>query len=214
VRTNKRTFAPALIVPESILAPLDLVSIFGRSARIEVDLGCGDGGFLVALAEQNPTTNFLGVERLVGRVRSASRKIGAGCLTNARIVQADILDAVQQLFVPGSVDVFHLMFSDPWPKRRHHNRRVLNESFLRAAARALKTGGELRMATDHAEYFAAMRESVKQVEGFEPFSIEHSLGLALSTFEKHYRNHGVEIHRLAVRRVSGRRNETVSHRSP
>ncbi|MDQ6912131.1 MAG: tRNA (guanosine(46)-N7)-methyltransferase TrmB [Verrucomicrobiota bacterium] len=214
MRVNKRTFAPALIVPESVLAPLDLVSIFGRKARIEVDLGCGDGGFLVALAEQDPTANFLGVERLVGRVRSASRKIGARCLTNARIVQLDILDAVQQLFSPGSVEVFHLMFSDPWPKRRHYHRRVVSENFLRGVARALKTGGELRIATDHADYFAAMRETLEQIEGFEPLTIEHSLGAPLSTFEKHYRNHGVEIHRLTLRRVSGRRNKIVFHRSP
>ncbi len=214
MRVNKRTFAAALIVPESILAPLDLVAIFGRSARIEVDLGCGDGGFLVALAEQDPAANFLGVERLIGRVRSASRKIGARRLTNARVIRADILDAVQQLFAPRSVDVFHLLFSDPWPKRRHHDRRVVNESFLRAVARALKTDGEVRIATDHADYFAAIRETLEQVEDLEPRVIEDSLGSALSTFEKHYRNHGVEIHRLALRRISGRRNETASHRSP
>ena len=180
---------------------------------MEVDLGCGDGAFLVALAEQDPATNFLGVERLVGRVRSASRKIGARCLTNARILQADILHSVQHFFAPESVDVFHLLFSDPWPKRRHHYRRVVSESFLRAAARALKTGGELRIATDSADYFAAMRETIDQVGSFA-IATEHSLGAPLSTFEKHYRNHGLEIHRLLLRKVSDRRNETASQRSP
>ncbi|MDQ2918581.1 MAG: tRNA (guanosine(46)-N7)-methyltransferase TrmB [Verrucomicrobiota bacterium] len=213
MRTNKRTFAPALIVPDTVLAPLDVISIFGRTARLEIDLGCGDGSFLVALAEEDPATNFLGVERLAGRVRSACRKIGARGLTNAKIVREDIQHAVQQFFAPGSVDVFHLMFPDPWPKRRHFSRRTLSESFLRAVRRALQPGGELRIATDHADYFAAMQETLPQVEGFESLALEHSLGVPMSTFEKHYRNHGMKIHRLALRKTSGRRNETASQRS-
>ncbi len=211
MRTNRRTFAPALIVPKTILAPLEVSSIFGRTARLEVDLGCGDGSFLVALAEQDLTTNFLGVECLPGRVRSACRKIGAGGLTNAKIVREDIQHAVRQFFVPGSVDVFYLLFPDPWPKRRHFNRRTVNEGFLRAVARALQPGGELRIATDHADYFVAMKDPLQQVEGLE--LLEHSLGGPVTTFERHYRSHGVEIHRLALRKVSGRRNETASHRS-
>src|SRR5947209_2656647 len=156
MRTNKRTFAAAQIVPQTILAPLYIEKIFGRNARLEVDLGCGDGSFLAALAQQNRSTDFIGVERMVGRVRSACRKIGASGLTNARIVQADILHAAQHFFAPESVDVFYLFFPDPWPKRRHHNRRVVNQSFLRAIHRALKVRGELRAATDDADYLAAM----------------------------------------------------------
>src|SRR5450755_2116535 len=154
MRVNKRTFAPAIVVPETLLAPIDPLAVFGRTAQFEVDLGCGDGSLLAALAAQNPDTNFLGIEHLIGRVRGASRKIEDRCLTNARILLEDILYSVQQLLPPASVDVFHLMFPDPWPKRRHYDRRIVNESFLRAVARALKPGGELRIATDHAEYFA------------------------------------------------------------
>src|SRR3954462_7562972 len=91
MRTNLRTFPDAEIVPKSILAPLDLAGEFERDAVIEVDLGCGDGSFLVALAEQNPERNYLGVERLIGRVRTAGRKIGDLRLTNARILRSDIL---------------------------------------------------------------------------------------------------------------------------
>jgi tRNA (guanine-N7-)-methyltransferase len=204
VRINRRTFAPAQIIPQTILAPLELETVFARRARLEVDLGCGDGSFLVALAEQDPASNFLGIERLVGRVRSACRKIGARGLTNARIVQADILHATQHLFAPGSVDVFYLLFSDPWPKQRHHNRRVVNESFLRAAGRALKPEGELRIATDHAEYFAAMRKLLSEFPRFEIRS-NHSLGQPLTTFEKHFHTKGAEIHRLVLRKFSARK---------
>ncbi len=201
MRINRRTFAPAEIIPRTILAPLELESAFGRTAPLEVDLGCGDGSFLVALAQQTPATNFLGVERLIGRVRSACRKIGALGLTNAKIVQTDILHATQHFFAPGSVDVFYLLFSDPWPKQRHHNRRVVNASFLRAAGRALKPDGELRIATDHAEYFAAMRKLLSEFPRFEIRS-NHSLDQPQTTFEKHFHSKGAEIHRLVLRKVS------------
>jgi tRNA (guanine-N7-)-methyltransferase len=75
--------------------PLDLRSIFGRRAPVEVDLGCGDGTFLAALAAENPDTDFLGIERLLGRVRSACRKIERNGLTNARILRFEISYAVE-----------------------------------------------------------------------------------------------------------------------
>src|SRR6185295_619531 len=109
MRTNRTTFSEALIVPESILAPLDLREIFGRAAPLEVDLGCGDGTFLASLAKQNPDRDFLGVERLAGRWRGASRRIGELELSNARVLRIDILHAVQHLFPRQSVDVFHLL---------------------------------------------------------------------------------------------------------
>src|SRR5689334_16979126 len=136
MRINTRTFPEAEIVQQSILAPLDLAAEFGRSAPLEVDLGCGDGSFLVVLAQQNAERNFLGVERLIGRVRSACRKIGDRRLTNARILHSDILHALQHSLSPASVHVCYFLFPDPWPKRRHHTRRTFNESFLRAVARA------------------------------------------------------------------------------
>jgi tRNA (guanine-N7-)-methyltransferase len=205
MRTNQRTFPPAEVRPTTSLAPLDLAEIFGRNASLEVDLGCGDGTFLVALAEQNPAANFLGVERLIGRVRSACRKIGNRRLTNARILQEDILYSVQQMLPPGSVDVFHLMFPDPWPKRRHQNRRILSESFLRAVRRALKPRGELHLATDHAEYFSAMQTAVHETNLLEETESNHSLGFPISSFEKRYRQDGVAIHRLLLRKTSPRR---------
>jgi tRNA (guanine-N7-)-methyltransferase len=157
MRTNTRTYPEAEVVPESNLAPLDLRAIFEREAPLEVDLGCGDGSFLIALAQQNPERNFVGVERMIGRVRSTARKIGDGRVPNARILQADIMQAIQHLLPPQSADAFYLMFPDPWPKRRHHVRRTFNRHFLRAIAHALKAGGVLRVATDDADYFDAMQ---------------------------------------------------------
>jgi len=204
MRVNKTTFPAAEIVPPSLLEPLDFLSVFGRVAPLEVDLGCGDGNLLAALAQENPERNFLGVERLLGRMRSACRKIGQRELTNARVVRIDILHAVQQLLAPQSVDVFHLMFPDPWPKRRHQNRRVVTPEFLRAIGRALKPESELRITTDQADYFAEMRRLLLDLPGlFLQLAGEFEPGLPASTFGKRFRENGAEIYQLILRKLPG-----------
>lgn len=201
MRTNKRTFAAAEIIPRSTLEPIDCAEIFGRNAALEVDLGCGDGSFLAGLAEANPARDFVGVERLAGRVRSACRKIGHCRLTNARVLRHDILHALQQLFAPGSVDIFHLMFPDPWPKSRHQSRRIVSTSFLRAVSRALKFEGELRIATDDEDYFASIAETVN-ASTFAICEPQDAVEFPTSTFEQRFRANGTGIHRLVLRKVS------------
>jgi len=199
-RTNLQTFAPAEIVPRSYLEPLDVTRVFGREAPLEVDLGCGDGSFLVSLAARQPERNFIGVERMGGRMRSASRKIGAFGLTNARVVEHDILQAVQQLFAPGSVDVFHLLFPDPWPKRRHGRRRIVTVEFLRGVARALRVGGELRIATDAPDYFRQVQELAGSIPTFVAGG-GAAADLTSTTFEERFRRSGLPIHRLTLRKL-------------
>lgn len=187
-------------MPENDLVPLDLVSIYERVAPLEVDLGCGDGTFLAALARKDPERNFLGVERLIGRVRSTARKIGDRELTNARILQADILHAVQHLLPPASVEVFYLMFADPWPKRRHETRRTFNSGFLRAVAHALRPDGLLRVATDDADYFRAMQRVIGEAQDLFELDADRA-DLPVSTFEERFRTQGAAIHRFALRKI-------------
>lgn len=198
MRTNTRTVAEAEIVP-SFTRPIDLELVFGRDAPLEVDLGCGDGAMLIALAQQNQERNFLGVERLVGRMRSACRKIGDGEVTNARMVRADILHAVEHLLPAASVDVFYLMFPDPWPKRRHHVRRTFNARFLNAVTSALAPGGVLRVATDDADYFGAMEEITADLPALQRSDVASEL--PPSTFETRFRARGLPIYRLGLRKV-------------
>ncbi len=201
MRTNRRTFPAAEIVPEDHARVLDLAQAFGRSAPLEVDLGCGDGNFLAALAREQPERNFLGVERMPGRVRATCRKIGDGVLPNARVLRADILEALSVLLAPASVEVCHLLFSDPWPKRRHHDRRVFTVEFLRAVSRVLIAGGLLRVATDHAEYFSAMSAIWPRVEDFEVCPPDAADSAFCTTFEERFRAGGAQIRRVVLRKV-------------
>ncbi|MDQ3119316.1 MAG: tRNA (guanosine(46)-N7)-methyltransferase TrmB [Verrucomicrobiota bacterium] len=201
MRTNLRIFSGAELVLESVVTPLDLARGFARSAPLEVDLGCGDGAFLVALAEGSPDRNFLGVEQMVGRVRGACRKIGDRALPNARILRLEISHSLS-LFPRGSVDVFHLLFPDPWPKRRHHVRRVVTPEFLRAAARALAGGGIFQIKTDQEDYLGAMKQAAGEVQELEAIvEDEHRPG-PTTTFEERFRAAGLPIFRLTLRKVS------------
>jgi tRNA (guanine-N7-)-methyltransferase len=189
------------LVPANCSEVLDLVAIFGRVAPLEVDLGCGDGTFLRTIAVENPGRDFLGVERLLGRVRTACRKIERASLTNARVLRIEISHAVERLLPANSVSVFHLMFPDPWPKRRHAPRRLFNETFLLSLHRALGSDGLIRIATDESDYFRQITLVVSQSPHFAVVP-EQASTTATSNFEKRFMQSGVPIHRLVLRKVS------------
>lgn len=191
----------AEIIPANYFPSLDFDAIYGRNAPLEVDLGCGDGSYLAAVAAANPARNFLGIERLLGRVRSACRKIHLGRLTNARVLRFEISDAVDQLIPADSISVFHLMFPDPWPKRRHAPRRVVTENFLASIHRALTSCGTLQIATDQVDYFREIERLAVRSLQFGVISDPSAPGTA-STFEKRFRQDGVEIHRIVLQKVS------------
>ena len=191
--------------PADLTQPLDLSDVFTTgTAPVEVDLGCGDGSFLTGLAERSPERNFLGVERLFGRVRASCRRIDRHELRNARIIRSEIAHAVEML-PPGSVDVCHLMFPDPWPKRRHRRRRVFTGELLEGIERALVPGGTLRLATDQRDYFEEMMRITSKAQMLNVITTPDDPPLPRSTFEQHYVDAGDEIYRLALRKVSADR---------
>lgn len=191
--------------------PLHWTQLFARSAPVEVDLGCGDGSFLTALASQEQSHNFVGVERLAGRINSACRRVGRLGLTNVRVLRVDIAHAVASLVPPESVHAFYVLFPDPWPKRRHHVRRVVTADFLASIARALEPGGTLRMATDQRDYFNEMMRLAMQTPQLAIVA-EGSAGWILprSTFEERFLTAGEEIHRVLLRKTSVTRNDLAS----
>lgn len=189
-------------VPADLAQTLPLGELFPTPAPLELDLGCGDGSFIAALAAANPERNYLGVELLVGRVRTACRRIAAQSLTNARILRVDIAQAAASLIPPRSVEVCHVMFPDPWPKRRHHVRRTVTGDLLHAISRILTPGGLLRLTTDDAPYFAEMHAAAAAVPAFQAVDDESAPCMPRSTFESRFVESGLPIHRLVLRNVS------------
>ncbi|MFZ0505086.1 MAG: hypothetical protein WAM44_15310, partial [Chthoniobacterales bacterium] len=120
------------VFPADLRRPLLIGEIYGNDRPLEIDLGSGSGKFLVEAGERFPERNFLGIERLLGRVRKTRRKACQLSLGNVRVLRVEIDYAVKYLLPPGSVSRFHLSFPDPWPKRRHHSRRLVDEEFFGA----------------------------------------------------------------------------------
>ncbi len=156
--------AGALVQLADICRPLDWRELFANDRPVELDLGAGDGGFALAYAAQHPEVNLLAVERLLGRVRKIEKRAARQGLANLRVLRLELGYTVRYLLPPASVAVAHILFPDPWPKRRHWPRRLLQPEFVRDLARALQPGGELRFTTDHADYFASACEAVKEAD--------------------------------------------------
>jgi tRNA (guanine-N7-)-methyltransferase len=187
-------------VSKSLTSTLEFDKVFSRLAPLEIDLGCGDGAFLAALAQENPAHNFLGIERLLGRVRSVCRKVARLDLKNARILRMESNYAVTHLLPPGSVTTFHLLFPDPWPKRRHHRRRAFTAEFVSSIHRALIVGGLFHVATDHADYFHQIERVIAATDIFV-ISREQN-HFPPTSFEQKYVARRLPIHRLLLRKVS------------
>jgi tRNA (guanine-N7-)-methyltransferase len=189
------------VIPQSrysLTNRLDLEKIFGRKAPLHVDLGCGDGSFLCALAQSMPHKNSLGIERLLGRIRSSARK--AARLGNVRLLQMESSYAVRYLLPAGSVETFYLLFPDPWPKRRHHRRRIVTPDFLCSVHTALEKSGVIYIATDDVDYFRKIEDTARSTPGFA--IVEVDVELPPSGFELVFRQKGAPIHWLALRKTS------------
>ena len=185
-------------IPKSLTEPLNWGEIFPRSAPIEIDLGCGDGAFLMAMAHANPEHNFLGIERLLGRVSSVCRKAAREDLKNARVLRIAVAYALSNLLPADSIAAFHLLFPDPWPKRRHHRRRAFTTEFLSCIQRALIGGGLFHVATDHADYFHQIERLIAATESFVVSAEQYDF--PLTTFEQKFLIRGLSIQRLLLRK--------------
>ncbi len=146
---------PPLFVPADHFREVSRTEIFPDASRpLEIDLGCGDGTFLTGMATHHPERDFLGVERMLGRVSKTARKIGLQGLANARIMRIESAYSVAWLLPRASVSRLHLLCPDPWPKKKHAARRLVNQAeFLDGLARILQPGGEFLLKTDDQPYF-------------------------------------------------------------
>ncbi len=167
---QKRAFAELLprFDADAAQGPLDLARLFGREARRVLDIGFGDGEALVTNAVNNPNVDYFGIEVHepgIGHLLLLLEQTG---VTNVRIVARDAADVVPQLLADATFDAVDLLFPDPWPKKRHHKRRLVQPPFVAELARVLKPGGFLHVATDWADYARHTREVLATSDRFTP----------------------------------------------
>lgn len=159
---------PGEFMPTDFFRQHSSSEIFGNDKPLEIDLGCGDGSFLIEMAKHYPDRNFLGVERLLGRVRGVCKRIQELELTNVKVLRLESQYTLEYLLEPHSVSRLHLLCPDPWPKARHHKRRLVQQDFLNILQEVLKPGGEFLFKTDHPEYHEWTQEQVDAFNAANP----------------------------------------------
>lgn len=176
---------------------------------IELEIGSGKGTFLVQQASRQPDTNFLGIEYAREFFNYAADRVRRHNLTNVRMLCADAAEFVRWRTHDASIRVLHLYFPDPWPKKRHHKKRMVQDWFLTECARILTPNGELRVVTDHPDYWSWMQDHFARFTRpqdpfeLEPFSPPDSAGddeVVGTNFERKYRDEGRTFNAAVLRK--------------
>jgi tRNA (guanine-N7-)-methyltransferase len=139
-------------------APLDLPAAFGRAAPTVLEIGFGMGETTAAIAQARPDVNFLAVEVFAAGIGALARRIDEMRLANVRIIQHDAVEVVRDMLAPDSLAGVHVFFPDPWPKARHHKRRLIQPAFVALLASRIVPGGYLHCVTDWQHYAEQMLE--------------------------------------------------------
>ncbi len=179
----------------TLIEPLPLQTLFPTRQPLEIDLGCGDGTFLVGEAARRPHHNFLGIERLQARIQKSCRKAARLRLSNVRVLLIESNYLVRFLLPQACVHILHILFPDPWPKRRHAHHRLLQPPFFESATRALAEEGQIRLITDDAPYFHQAVSAANTCAGLKqitPFPADSQR--TITTFERRFLEQGKTIH--------------------
>ena len=183
--------------PGSWVEPLRFAEMFAEGKPLEVELGSGDGSFLARWAGLHPERNFLGVERLLGRLRKLDRKAQRAGLHNLRLMRIEAAYFLEYLLPAQSTHTLHLYFPDPWPKRKHRRNRLVNDRFPELMARVLVPRGVVYLRTDDADYFAQMRDVFSRAKQFGEVETPAELAEVQTDFERGFQARGVGTFRAA-----------------
>ena len=181
----------------SITERMGLTRFFPKRQPVEVELGCGDASFLVGYAKLHPERNFIGVERLLGRIRKLDRKGRRAGLTNLRGVRIESSYFLEYLLPRHSASALHIYFPDPWPKKKHRKYRLIGDRFPSIAAAVLVPGGAVYLRTDDADYFQEMNEVFGSSREFQRMETPAELVELPTDFEREFISKDIQTFRAA-----------------
>ncbi len=192
-----------LLDREALPAALRGEALFGNSEPFQVEIGFGKGRSLIAAAEQQPEQNWLGIELSIPYVRLAAKRAAKRGLSNLRLLRAEAGEVFGNAIEPGRVTGVHVFFPDPWPKKRHHKRRLVQLAFLELLERTVAPGALFRLATDHPQYFEQMQEVFAARAAGWGAEKDGWQGYTPTNYELKYEAAGKTINRLAFRCLAG-----------
>lgn len=201
--------ADQIIVPAPAVGEIcDPLSWFDSPGPLELEIGCGKGRFLLHRARHRPDVRLLGIEWARKIFLYAADRMARWGVTNVRLIRTDASHFVMRQLPPACLTALHVYHPDPWPKKRHHKRRLFQAPFVEAAIRCTRPGGRWLIQTDHAEYFAWIRRLLdgwpELVErAFEDETFGPGSDWAGTNFEVKYMRAGRPIFRIAYEKHSG-----------
>ena len=207
-RTDAQRRASAELLPRFGIPysrePLDLDRVFGRAAPKILEIGFGMGETTARIAASHPGNDYLGIEVHAPGVGSLLQRIAAPGLSNVRIIQHDAVEVLESMIVPACLDGVHVFFPDPWPKKRHHKRRLIQPPFVALLASRMKQGAYVHVATDWEDY----AQQILEVLSIEPLLANTANGYAprpehrpLTKFEDRGLKLGHGVWDLVFRRI-------------
>lgn len=176
---------------------------FDLTRPLEVEVGCGKGRFLTSRAAACPDCDFLGIERMLERVRLFEGKCRRGGIENAKVLRLEALYTFHYLLPAHHIRTVYVFFPDPWPKKKHHSHRLFGGLFRNALWKRLETGGKLEFATDHLEYFNEVTEGFAGDARFERTEPMPRPEEVWTEFETMFRSQGLPIYSAAWRALPG-----------
>jgi tRNA (guanine-N7-)-methyltransferase len=190
---------------ETLPRPISWPELFGNANLVELEIGTGKGTFITEQAKARPEANFFGIEWARWFWRYSSDRLRRNNCTNARTVRAEAAYFFREFVTDASLAVVHIYFPDPWPKARHHKRRLIQPAFLEQINRALQPRGRLQIVTDHREYFEHIEPTVlasplKVIEYNRPGSAAEGEFVG-TNFERKYKREGRPFYALAAEKL-------------
>src|SRR5436189_4541393 len=187
---------------DSLPRPIVWRDLYGNEHPVELEIGMGKGTFLTEQAKARPDVNFFGIEWANWFWRYASDRLRRNGCTNARTVRAEATYFLSEFVPPESISVLHIYFPDPWPKKRHHKRRLIQEKFMPLVQRILKPAGRLQIVTDHADYFEqiepVVRASQLQIVDYNRPGSASEGEFVGTNFERKYKREGRPFYAIAA----------------
>jgi len=195
---DKKNSGNSLLDISDYYIPLDLSGVFGNKNEFVLEIGFGDGDFLIEMADRHPEKNFLGIEIKRKRFKIAVKRAEKEKNGNIKFLHMNANIAVEEIFPEDVFSLVYINFPDPWPKDRHHKHRIVNAEFLQKLSKIMKKDAILEIASDHKDYISHSLDVFKEISFFKseypsPGYLHNVPNRPHTTYEKEFRKEDIEI---------------------